>query len=139
MVHDRLPACLLELDGIGAFRVERFNDLRLIPLFDESNIHSSSVFHGVADRLMPLHDIVDAAKIKAHAPILRFHPCQKLAADPQIVFGSRRMPVFGRLIPLRDVIRLGPTTPYLLYRGLNNGLHGYFRRLTRFQFKTPLS
>ena len=55
---------------------------------------------------MPIHDIVDAAKIKAQAAILRFHPRQKLAADPQIVFGSRRMPVLGRLIPLRDVIRL---------------------------------
>ncbi|MNN94248.1 hypothetical protein D3C81_2128390 [compost metagenome] len=47
---------------------------------------------------MLLHDIIDAANIKAHAAILRFHPCQKLAADPQIVFGSIR-----HLVILNDI------------------------------------
>ena len=66
IVHDRLPACLLGLDGIGAFRVERFHDLRLIPLIDESNIHSSSVFHGVADRLIPFAQAAQIEQIMAY-------------------------------------------------------------------------
>jgi hypothetical protein len=37
IVHNRL----LELDGVGAFRVERFNDLRLISLIDNSNVSVS--------------------------------------------------------------------------------------------------
>ncbi|GGD62081.1 hypothetical protein GCM10010911_19960 [Paenibacillus nasutitermitis] len=32
---------MLELGGVGAIRVERFNDLRLIPLIDESNVSVS--------------------------------------------------------------------------------------------------
>lgn len=38
---------MLKLDGVGAFRVERFNDLRLIPLIEESNVSLIDTNHPI--------------------------------------------------------------------------------------------
>lgn len=47
IVHNRLPACLLELNWMRTLCIKRFNDLRFAALIREGDLDPSPICHRI--------------------------------------------------------------------------------------------
>lgn len=65
---------------------------------------------------------IGAGEVKGRAAVFCFHTGRKHASNLQVHCGSGGMSVGRCSVPLFDIIRRGPSIPYLTYRSGDGGL-----------------
>ena len=76
-----LPAALLQFQGMSALCFKLFYDLSGASLGYKQYGHLPSIAQCVFKSFLIPHLVINTAKIKPHAPVLRFHPERKATAN----------------------------------------------------------
>lgn len=112
IIKDCLPSLTLQLKKIHRFRIKHFSNFNLLIFCNKRNAHSPFVFETVLDELIFSNFLIHTFEIEPHTFVFRLYPTSKLSSDFQIIFCFRRVPFLGSMIPLLDVFRVRPKSPY---------------------------